>query len=131
MAKTNSMTKMQLDYAQNRLNKAYQEKRCALDDKFTTKAKTLTNRQFIAGIKAGTIKPAKDEHLDREMYSQSIFDLSEHSHNGKLDTENPVYIAKAKALRDAHTRVMDEIMLGDCKQALHAIEQFARTTFNV
>lgn len=80
----------------------------------------LTDKQKIAALKAGEFTVDKSKN-GRPWASQIVFDgepqgLSDEAYNASL-----------KKVRDAYTRVIDELVLGDNEAALALLKVFAST----
>lgn len=117
------MNALQVKYTRLRLDNIYQLKLKALEKKHKIPGKDLTNAQRLSLFKRGKVKLAKGlteiSYYDRV---SSVFVLTEHEFPDRVAKELKPAIA---ALDKAHTRVVDEVVLGDANEALILIANFA------
>jgi hypothetical protein len=124
MAKKQRMTPAQQKYAMARVDTIVSVATKKIQDKFTTPAKYLSDREELLLLKAGKVKMLPIDKIKTSNYLRitDVFDYSEFLHSEKYDKKaaekflNPIY-AKAKVVRDC-------IMLGDADEALRLLRSF-------
>lgn len=119
------MNQNQKKYAMNRIEVLASIKIREAESRFTSKKVEITNEEKYRLIASGKVKIFSYEKVSRNHYSSPdlypSFDFSAYEKPAKLDESkfNPI---KEKVSKLA-TEAKDQIMLGDCEEALKLIKQ--------
>lgn len=122
-SRTTPLTSAQREHAIKRINEIADAAKKAVREKHTSKAVVLTNDQKIALIKAGKAKLLPNVNFLSYTNPIHIFNFTAHE---KAAVLSPVGKTKLAAIEKQVTATIDEVMLGDSKFALEAIQNFEK-----
>lgn len=118
------MSKSEKDYACQRINGMYHDKKASVIETHTAPGKTLATKQRIELICDSKV-PMLPKSKIAEYYNPDLvdcFDFSKHVRDKFVDDDK---IEKIMApIHKQMTKAKDEIMLGDSKEALRLIKEF-------
>ncbi len=115
------MNTQQKKYALNRIDGLCSIKLREAQEKFTSKAVTISKEEGYKLIANGKVKIKPYKEIDKQ-YNPDLypsFDFSEYEKPSKLDEGK--YRPIEKSILDISQKAKDQIMLGDCKEALKLI----------
>lgn len=116
------MNQSQLKYVKLRAEAIYNDKKKALREEHTTEAKLITNEEKLNAILTGdfTIMDKPRGSFYRPSWWQYV------NFHGEVigGLNNDTYTPAAKILEDKFTQLMDELVLGDNRQALELLKAF-------
>jgi len=120
-------TQGQRNYAVERIRGKVGEKLEAAKHEFHIEGKGLTNMQRLDLIRKGkvTLLPKKELSLLRNWDRTNIkdvFDFSEYAWESGVDKKK--YGKREKAILTESNRIIDEVMLGDAKEAMKLLKAF-------
>jgi hypothetical protein len=129
------MSALQMNHALNRLSEISNEKAEAIKARLKGPARELTGKQFVTGVKNGSIKLRRDaasrlvvsdNHYRGTLnYLTEVFDLKAYTSSD----DNKKVEAALKPLRAEMSVLKDKLILGDSSDALKLIEAFAAKKF--
>jgi hypothetical protein len=116
------MTKVQTEYALQRLSDHYRKQRDAVTAQHTIPAVTLTWPEMWELVKSGQAKPRETVPERNNVDWRTLFDFSGFTREAKTDLAGE---RKLASLAASYLRAKDEIMLGDAQEALTLLRDFA------
>lgn len=125
------MRREQIDYARSRLDNVYSDKAKAIKEACTVQPsrEPPTYSEFLKMVNAGKIvalTPLHDYHITGHTALGHIWDIRELlvGIEAKLDLKE--YNRRMDVLKVEHVKVLDQLILGDAKEALAMIEAFSK-----
>ena len=121
------MNQQQRKYAMQRVTDIKDEKISALQTRYTKKGKSLTWAERIRLIRKGLVKLKANQSINELFWHnqgeiEHVFDFSKYEYTDTLD-EKLFTLGQDRILKK-FTKIIDEIMLGDAKEAMKLIRDF-------
>jgi len=122
------MNQTQRKYLAKRITEIELSKIKKIQDKFTTKAKTLLSSEKVSLLKAGKVKINTDEIINEISKCNSYVYISQFTDFSAYETlfsvdHDAINKATGKIKKEAK-RLVDDVILGDANEALEALKSF-------
>lgn len=106
------MNQQQRNYALNRVDEIFKDKKAAITAKHTVEGKSLSSEERADLVRSGKIKMRADcREIDTHDYVRSVFDFSKFETKDSKDQKK--IDAEIKKLKQKCDAAKDEMMLGD------------------
>lgn len=114
-----AMTKSQQEYALQRIDNIYKDKKSALEEKYGFKGVSLSKQEKFDLVKSGQVSLKSELAAPYNLYD--AFDFSNFEREAGFFPEGKVKLDKLDGERKW---LRDEIMLGDSQEALNMLKMF-------
>jgi hypothetical protein len=123
----NRVNQTQKNYTKKRIEALVNVKIKEVHNKMYTPGKNLTYNERVNLIYSGKVKLRPRNEVGKRDYGAGyitdLYDFSDHEYNATIDKE--AYDKACNLIRsDAHG-IIDEVMIGDCDEALKMIKEFS------
>jgi hypothetical protein len=122
------MNKTQLEYAVKRLDSVHSDKWRAIKEQHAKAQQPFDGNALVKAIKSGKVT-INTKYAKRVLGYCDISECFDGIPDKEKPTENEAFKKAVAPLEAEHSRIRDQLYLGDAKEALALIEAFAAKKF--
>lgn len=125
------MKKYQVDHCKDRVSTIYYEKNKALEKECTIKGRYISPEKKVDLIRTGKVKLRSNKDIAEQAakcrWGNGLTDYFDFSKYCWDEHKSSDYARRDKILRQERERVLDMIILGDCKEMNHILNSWKKS----